>query len=119
MRFIFKTTYRQDLRLFRDHFQRNWYLALVAGLLVLPILLPDYLVDFSLVLIFGLCALSLMVLAGYTGLVSLGHAAFLGIGAYAHVNFSRIWVCPGSPRWRSPPASPPLPASSSACRPCA
>ena len=26
-----------------------------------------------------------MVLAGYTGLVSLGHAAFLGIGAYAHV----------------------------------
>jgi branched-chain amino acid transport system permease protein len=89
MRFIFKTTYRQDLRLFRDHFQRNWYLALVAGLLVLPILLPDYLVDFSLVLIFGLCALSLMVLAGYTGLVSLGHAAFLGIGAYAHVYFSQ------------------------------
>jgi branched-chain amino acid transport system permease protein len=89
MRFIFKTTYRQDLRLFRDHFQRNWYLALVAGLLVLPILLPDYLVDFSLVLIFGLCALSLMVIAGYTGLVSLGHAAFLGIGAYAHVYFSQ------------------------------
>src|SRR5438067_8024942 len=28
-----------------------------------------------------------MVLAGYTGLVSLGHAAFLGIGAYAHVYF--------------------------------
>jgi branched-chain amino acid transport system permease protein len=27
------------------------------------------------------------VLAGYTGLVSLGHAAFLGIGAYAHVYF--------------------------------
>jgi branched-chain amino acid transport system permease protein len=26
-----------------------------------------------------------MVLAGFTGLVSLGHAAFLGIGAYAHV----------------------------------
>src|SRR4029078_5281604 len=32
-----------------------------------------------------LCGLSLMILAGYTGLVSLGHAAFLGIGAYAHV----------------------------------
>src|SRR5687767_7217 len=28
-----------------------------------------------------------MVLAGYTGLVSLGHAAFLGIGAYTHVFF--------------------------------
>jgi branched-chain amino acid transport system permease protein len=89
MRFIFKTTYQQDLHLFRDNFQRDWYLALMAGLLALPLLLPDYLVDFSLVLIFGLCALSLMVLAGYTGLVSLGHAAFLGIGAYAHVYFSQ------------------------------
>jgi branched-subunit amino acid ABC-type transport system permease component len=29
-----------------------------------------------------------MVLAGYTGLVSLGHAAFLGIGGYAHVYFA-------------------------------
>jgi branched-chain amino acid transport system permease protein len=89
MRTIFKTTYQQDLRLFRDNFQRDWYLALLASLLVLPVLLPDYLVDFSLVLIFGLCALSLMVLAGFTGLVSLGHAAFLGIGAYAHVYFSQ------------------------------
>jgi len=89
MRFVFKTTYQQDLALFRDKFQRDWYLALMACLLVLPMLLPDYLVDFSLVLIFGLCALSLMVLAGFTGLVSLGHAAFLGIGAYAHVYFSQ------------------------------
>jgi len=39
------------------------------------------------VFIYGLCGLSLMVLAGFTGLVSLGHAAFLGIGAYAHVFF--------------------------------
>jgi ABC-type branched-subunit amino acid transport system permease subunit len=30
-----------------------------------------------------------MVLAGYTGLVSLGHAAFLGVGAYAHVYFTQ------------------------------
>lgn len=87
MRFIFKTSYSQDLQLFRDSFQRNWYLLLLLGLLVLPTLVPDYLVDISLVFIYGLCGLSLMVLAGYTGLVSLGHAAFLGIGAYAHVFF--------------------------------
>src|SRR5262249_20259814 len=51
----------------------------------LPRLIPAYLVDVSLVFIYGLCGVSLMVLAGYTGLVSLGHAAFLGIGAYTHV----------------------------------
>src|SRR5260370_18159793 len=89
MRFVFKTMYQQCLALFRDKFQRDWYLALMACLLVLPMLLPEYLVDFSLVLIFGLGALSLMVVAGFTGLVSLGHAAFLGIGAYAHVYFSQ------------------------------
>ena len=89
MRFVFKTSYRQDMGLFRDGVQRNWYAALLAGLLVLPFLVPSYLVDISLVFIYGLCGLSLMVLAGYTGLVSLGHAAFLGIGAYAHVYFSQ------------------------------
>jgi branched-chain amino acid transport system permease protein len=89
VRFLFKTAYEQDLGLFRDAVQRNWYVALLAGLLVLPRLVPEYLVDLSLVFIYGLCGLSLMVLAGYTGLVSLGHAAFLGVGAYAHVFFTQ------------------------------
>jgi branched-chain amino acid transport system permease protein len=87
VRTLFKTSYAQDLGLFRDSVQRNWYVALLASLLALPLLTPAYLVDVSLVFIYGLCGLSLMVLAGYTGLVSLGHAAFLGIGAYAHVYF--------------------------------
>src|SRR5437879_2586911 len=62
---------------------------LLVGLLIVPLLVPSYLVDISLVFIYGLCGLSLMVLAGYTGLVSLGHAAFLGIGAYVHVYFAQ------------------------------
>ena len=94
MRFIFKTDYRQDLGLFRDGFQRNWYVLLLVLMLALPFLLPDYRVDLSLMLIYGLCGLSLMVLAGYTGLVSLGHAAFLGIGAYAHVYFAQTLGLP-------------------------
>src|SRR5262245_31717151 len=89
MRFVFKTAYTQDMGLFRDSVQRNWYAALLAGLVLVPFALPSYLVDVSLVFVYGLCGVSLMVLAGYTGLVSLGHAAFLGIGAYAHVYFSQ------------------------------
>jgi len=88
MRFLFKTSYGQELGLFRDSVQRNWYVALLGALIVLPRVLPDYTGDISLVFICGVCGLSLMVLAGYTGLVSLGHAAFLGIGAYAHVFFA-------------------------------
>src|ERR1700675_86827 len=89
MRFVFKTSYGQDSSLFRDRVQRNCYIALFLALLVLPRLVPEYVSDISLVFIYGLCGVSLMVLAGYTGLVSLGHAAFIGIGAYAHVYFTQ------------------------------
>jgi len=96
MRFLFKTSYAQDLGLFRDSVQRNWYVLALASALALPVLVPSYLTDISLLFIYGLCGLSLMVLAGYTGLVSLGHAAFLGIGAYAHVyvvqNLHLPWI---------------------------
>src|SRR5438094_620619 len=36
MRFVFRTSYRQDMSLFRDPVQRNWYVALLVGLLALP-----------------------------------------------------------------------------------
>src|SRR5690606_31972350 len=42
----------------------------------------DYLVLCSQVLIAGLFALSLDLILGYAGIVSLGHAAFFGVGAY-------------------------------------
>jgi branched-chain amino acid transport system permease protein len=43
---------------------------------------PSYLVLGSQILITGLFALSLDLILGYAGIVSLGHAAFFGIGAY-------------------------------------
>ncbi|MET0205097.1 MAG: branched-chain amino acid ABC transporter permease [Casimicrobiaceae bacterium] len=45
-------------------------------------LLPDYRVLGSQILIVGLFAVSLDLILGYAGIVSLGHAAFFGIGAY-------------------------------------
>src|SRR4026207_1509452 len=87
MRVPFKTTYDQDLGLFQDPVQRRWYAALLAAVILLPLAVPGFLGAISMALIYGICGVSLMVLAGYTGLVSLGHAAFLGIGAYAHVYF--------------------------------
>jgi branched-chain amino acid transport system permease protein len=44
---------------------------------------PDHLALGSQVLIVGLLALSLDLVLGYAGIVSLGHAAFFGFGAYA------------------------------------
>jgi branched-chain amino acid transport system permease protein len=44
--------------------------------------LPGYLILGSQILIAGLFALSLDLILGYAGIVSLGHAAFFGLGAY-------------------------------------
>jgi branched-chain amino acid transport system permease protein len=46
-------------------------------------LFPDYLVLASQIMIVGLFAVSLDLILGYAGIVSLGHAAFFGLGAYA------------------------------------
>lgn len=45
-------------------------------------LFPGYLVLISQIMIVGLFALSLDLILGYAGIVSLGHAAFFGLGAY-------------------------------------
>ncbi len=45
-------------------------------------LFPDYLVLGCQILIIGLFAVTLDLILGYAGIVSLGHAAFFGIGAY-------------------------------------
>ena len=88
MRFQFKTSYNQDIRLFRDKVDAAWYGLLAVAVLILPALMSDYYVgEATWVFIYAICGVSLMVLVGYTGLVSLGHAAFLGIGAYAHAYF--------------------------------
>ena len=43
---------------------------------------PDYLVLATQIMIIGLLAVSLDLILGYAGIISLGHAAFFGIGAY-------------------------------------
>ena len=83
MRFLFKTDYTQDIALAKHGGQRFWYSALLVGLIAAPWLLAEYwLAQLTFVLIYSIVGLGLMLLAGFTGLVSLGHAAFLGVGAY-------------------------------------
>ncbi len=58
--------------------------AVVAILIALPWLLARYQLSIlNDLLIYGLLALSLDLIMGYTGMVSFGHAAYFGLGAYA------------------------------------
>ena len=76
MRFIFKTQYEQDIRLLRHGGQGFWYGLLMLFLLGAPWLLDEYwLAQLTFVLIYSVVGLGLMMLAGFTGLFSIGHAA--------------------------------------------
>jgi len=83
MRFIFKTSYQQDIRLVKHNCQAFWYGLLLLALLSAPWWAGDYwLSQISFILIYAVAGLGLMVLSGFTGLASIGHGAFLGVGAY-------------------------------------
>ncbi len=83
MRFIFKTSYDQDIRLARHGGHVFWYSMLVLFLVAAPWVIDEYwLAQLTFVLIYGIVGLGLMLLAGFTGQFSIGHAAFLGTGAY-------------------------------------
>lgn len=83
MRFIFKTDYNQDIKLAKHGGHVFWYSLLGVLLLLAPWLIAEYwLAQLTFVLIYSIVGLGLMLLAGFTGLFSLGHAAFLGVGAY-------------------------------------
>ena len=78
--------------------------VVALALAALPFVISPYQQDLVLkVLIYAIFALSLELLVGTTGLVSLGHAAFLGIGAYvaalgspANGAASVLWLLPAA-----------------------
>jgi len=83
MRFIFKTDYNQDIKLAKHGGHTFWYSLLGLFLVAAPWVIQEYwLAQLTFVLIYSVVGLGLMLLAGFTGLFSLGHAAFLGVGAY-------------------------------------
>jgi branched-chain amino acid transport system permease protein len=83
MRFLFKTDYDDDIRLFPHSGYVISYGTLFALLVIAPFVLSSYLVSqLVFVCIYATVGVALLILTGFTGQASLGHAAFLAIGAY-------------------------------------
>ena len=82
MRNIFKTSYVQDIRLFEHGGHVFWYGLLLILVFAAPLVLPQFFVgEMSLVFIYAVAGIGLMVLTGFTGLASLGHALRPGLVA--------------------------------------
>jgi branched-chain amino acid transport system permease protein len=87
---VLKTTYEADMALYPLPIAR-WTVAAIAVLffLVLPAVLHEYYLSIiNLVSIAVIGALGLNILVGYTGQISVGHGAFMSVGAYTAANFA-------------------------------
>lgn len=80
----FHTSYKSDIRIFPTAFARNVAIIGLLFLCVCPFILDDYWLSIMIQIgYFGIAALGLNILTGFSGQISLGHAAFFGVGAFA------------------------------------
>jgi branched-chain amino acid transport system permease protein len=74
----------------RDARWRWWEGALLVALIASWLLFPSNALLLNEIAILALFAVSLDLILGYAGIVSLGHAAFFGFGAYAAALFAKL-----------------------------
>jgi len=87
---VLKTTYEADMALYPLPIAR-WTVGVLAVLffLVVPMTVHEYYLSLAnLVWIAIIGALGLNILVGYTGQVSIGHGAFMSVGAYTAANLA-------------------------------
>jgi branched-chain amino acid transport system permease protein len=101
---LFDVTYEQDTALVRTPYRWTMLALLVVGVFgLLPLVGSKYLLDvLTNVAITSIGALGLQILVGFTGVVSIGHAAFVGLGAYGTAILSTHL---GLPFWITLPLS--------------
>lgn len=86
-----------------DVAQKLWLGLLIVVLLFLPAIAPGYWIYFAGLLGINIVAShGLNIMMGYTGLLSLGHAAFVGVGAYTVAILQTRY---GAPFWVTIPAA--------------
>lgn len=79
----FKETYIRDEEIFQSLFVKFWLGVLFVFLLIFPFVASEYMLYIANMIGFAVIgAIGLNLLTGFTGQISLGHAAFIGIGAY-------------------------------------
>jgi branched-chain amino acid transport system permease protein len=80
---VYHTTYQRDMALYPLPLAKLSYAAVIVGLLAIPLLADSHTMALvNLIALFSVGAIGLNILTGMTGQVSLGHGAFMMVGAY-------------------------------------
>ncbi len=80
---VFHENYASDERIFQTWFVKFWLVLSLLTLVFLPYLISNYML--SIMIEVGIAVIAchgLNLLTGFTGQISLGHSAFMGVGAY-------------------------------------
>lgn len=94
----FRQSYQDDMKVLQTRFIRVWIYGFVAFLYLAPLLATNYMLSMATTVgISVIGALGINIVTGFTGQISLGQGAFLGVGAFACSYFMRelhmpFWV---------------------------
>ena len=89
----FYSTYQEEQRIFTTHLDRVVFCLFVVAIFVWPMffkLSNKYMLVIDNILIATMAVIGLNLVTGFAGLISIGHAAFVGIGAYTIASFARV-----------------------------
>ncbi len=91
----FRTSYQADTTIFPTPMSRNFALGAVLLACLAPLVLSAYYLNLLIQIgYYGIAALGLNILVGFTGQISLGHAAFFGFGAFASAWINNTFAIP-------------------------
>ena len=88
----FHTSYPQEQKTFVSSLDRSVFIFFLLILFIWPVLFPissKYMLVVDNILVAIVAVIGLNLLLGFAGLISVGHAAFMGIGAYTVASFCR------------------------------
>lgn len=89
----FFSSYQEEQTIFKTHLDRILCALFLFALLAWPLffsLSNKYMLVIDNILIAIIAIIGLNIVTGFAGLISIGHAAFVGIGAYTVASFARI-----------------------------
>lgn len=97
----YRTSYARDESIFETPLVRNITIAAIILLICAPAVCNRYVLNLAIQIgYYGIAALGLNIVVGFTGQISLGHAAFFGFGAFASAWLHARW---GIPVWGAIP----------------
>src|SRR5246500_2085037 len=91
----FRTTYAADTTIFPTTTSRNFAIAGIVLVCFAPLVFSNYWLSISIQIgIFAIAALGLNIMVGFTGQISIGHAAFFLFGAFSSAYLSNNFPIP-------------------------